>query len=51
MKKKLEFLQKLQEFVTWIQQQFNQKVKRFRSDNGGEYNNRKSYAWFKETGI
>ena len=51
MKEKLESLQKLQKFVTWIQQQSNQKVKRFRSNNKGKYNNRKSHAWFKESGI
>ena len=51
MKKKSESLQKLQEFVAWIQRQFNQKVKRLRSNNGGEYNNKKSHALFKETRI
>ena len=51
MKKNSESLQKLQEFVAWIQRQSNQKVKRLRSDNGGEYNNKKSYAWFKKTRI
>ena len=48
MKKKSESLQKLQEFVTWIQRQSNPKVKRLRSNNRGEYNNKKSHAWFKE---
>ena len=51
MKEKSESLQKLQEFVAWIQHQPNQKVKHLRSNNKGEYNNKKSHAWFKETGI
>ena len=51
MKEKSESLQKLQKFVAWIQCQSNQKVKRLRSNNEGEYNNKKSHAWFKETRI
>ena len=44
MKEKSEALQKLQEFTTWIQEQAGQNVKRFQSDNGKEYNNKKSQA-------
>ena len=51
MKEKFKALQKLQEFITWVQRQAGQNVKRFWSNNGGEYDSKSSQAWFKETRI
>ena len=51
MREKSKTLTKLQEFVTWIEPQAGQKVKCLWSNNRGEYDNNKSQAWFKKTGI
>ncbi len=42
---------KLKEFVAMIEREANTKVKRIRSDNGGEYDSKESHAWFRTTGI
>ena len=42
---------KLQAFTKWIELQTNHKVKRFCSDNGDEYGNKKAKAWMLEAGI
>jgi hypothetical protein len=51
MKTKGEALVKLKEWVTRIEREAETKVKRIRSDNGGEYDSNKSHTWYRSTGI
>ena len=50
-KQAIDVLKHIQEFVSFIEQQSERNVKIVRSDNGLEYNNEESSAYFKERGI
>ena len=41
----------VQNFLRYVERQFDAKVKRFRSDNGGEYNSGELQSIFKQNGI
>lgn len=51
LKAKSQALEKLKWWVGWVEHQTPWKVKRFHSDNNGEYDNWAAKAWFNETRI
>lgn len=51
MERKSEMISKIQNFSAMVMNQYNTKIKRFRSDNGGEYNNRALKNFFQNEGI